>query len=92
MDKRPKFLRIKSVIEKVAMAKSTFLEKVNKGLWPPQIHLGPGISVWIEDELSEVMEAYAAGCNQEEIKTLILKLVSERKSRASGDSNDEQDS
>jgi len=92
MKTRKKFLRLKGVIERISIARSTFLEKVKKGLWPPQIHLGPGISVWIDDELSTVMEAYAAGCNQEEIKTLILKLISERKSRASGDSNDEQDS
>ena len=48
-----KFLRIKNVMEKTGIAKSTIWLWVREGKFPKPIKLSPRITVWNEDKISE---------------------------------------
>ena len=51
-----KFLRIKSVIEKTGIAKSTIWLWTSEGKFPKPIKLSPRITVWEEDKINKWMK------------------------------------
>ncbi|NWF97446.1 MAG: AlpA family phage regulatory protein [Nitrospirae bacterium] len=71
-------IRIKEVLKKTGLTKSTIYEKGRVGLFPKPIKISR-LSLWIEEEIDTVLRAYAAGISESEIRFLVAKLEQERK-------------
>lgn len=52
-----KFLRLPSVIEKVGLSRSQIYKLIQAGSFPEPVKIGPKISVWLEENLEEWMDA-----------------------------------
>ena len=52
-----KVLKLKEVIKKSALSKSSLYEKIKRGTFPAPIKLGERASGWIDDEVDEWIEA-----------------------------------
>jgi prophage regulatory protein len=79
MDKKIRFMRLKEVLKVVPFGHTILYERVNEGLFPKQIHIGPKMVAWDESEVQEVMAAYKAEQTDDEIKALVRGLLAKRK-------------
>ena len=52
-----KVLKLKEVVKKSALSKSSLYEKIKRGTFPAPIKLGERASGWIDDEVDEWIEA-----------------------------------
>ncbi len=73
-----KILRLPAVKVLSGLAKSTIYARIAAGLWPRQVGLG-GCVGWPADEVAKVISAHIAGLTDGEIRSLVLRLESERK-------------
>ena len=73
-----KIVRLNAAKAIFAMPKSSFYDRVKRGLIPPSISLGGRSVGWIQSELNEVIKAMAKGKSQDEIKKLVINLQSLR--------------
>lgn len=76
-------IRKPEALKMLGISKSNFHLKINDGLLPPGITLGPNSTGYFKHELATVLIAMATGKNQEEIKALINSLVEQRQQLAS---------
>lgn len=58
--------------------KSARAAKVAEGLLPPPIALGGRASAFLSDELDAVMQARAAGADDDAVRSLVRELVAAR--------------
>jgi len=81
MEKQPEisFQKIDEVLNRVGFKRSTLLNKIRAGLWPPSIKLGYKAIGFVKHEIDEVLIALINGFSEEEIKALVKKLVIDRK-------------
>jgi len=73
-----KILRIPKVLDASGHAKSTLYSQISKGLFTPQIKIGPRASGWPESEVAMINAARIAGKSDDEIKALVRDLVANR--------------
>lgn len=57
---------------------STLYSWVANGLLPPQVKIGPRASAWPGSEIEAVAQARISGKSNEEIRSLVQRLVSAR--------------
>jgi prophage regulatory protein len=62
----------------LGISKSNFHNKINNGLLPPGITLGPNSTGYFKHELTTVLVAMAINKNQEELKEIVKTLVRQR--------------
>ncbi len=72
-------LRLPQTLAKVGKGKSSLYLDIKQGLFPPPVHLGARISAWLEHEADAINAARIAGKTDEEIRSLVVDLVSARK-------------
>lgn len=82
-----KILRASQAQEATGLPRSCFYSQVAKGLLPPSIQLGPRSVGWVETEINAVNVARILGKTDEEIKSLVMRLVKERVHLAEGAAN-----
>ena len=82
-----KILRASQDQEATGLPRSSFYSHVAKGLLPPSIQLGPRSVGWVETEINAVNVARILGKTDEEIKSLVMRLVKERVHLAEGAAN-----
>jgi len=82
MEKKTRFLRCEEVLEKVGFCHATLYYKMERGLFPPQISIGPKMVAWLESEIEDWMRACMAGCSDDEIRALVRQRVAEREKPA----------
>ena len=75
-------LRLPDVITASGLSKTTIYARIEKGLWPRQVHLGPRLSVWPASEVAALTAAHIAGNSDEEIRQLVVRLFAARKPAA----------
>ena len=81
-----RILRLPAAQEYSGLKRSTIYLRIEQGLFPQPIPLGPSgdkksaIVGWPERELSAINEARIRGAGDEEIRGLVKNLVAERKS------------
>ena len=80
-----KILRASQAQEATGLPRSSFYSQVAKGLLPPSI--GPRSVGWVETEINAVNVARILGKTDEEIKSLVMRLVKERVHLAEGAAN-----
>jgi len=62
----------------MGISKSTFYERLNKGLIPPSISLGERAVGWLEHEITLLINAMAAGYSEADLQSLIKDMVENR--------------
>lgn len=73
-----KIIRKPAAISMFGLSKSTFHNKINDGLIPPSISLGPRAKGFIEHELKTVLIAVINEKPDDEIRETVKKLVDKR--------------
>jgi prophage regulatory protein len=73
------FARKPEVIKRLGISKSTFHTRINQHLLPPPVSLGARAVGFLQHEFDAVLAAMVAGKNNDEIKSLVLALVAQRK-------------
>lgn len=73
-----RIMRKPEVIKQTGLSSSTLYQRISEGLFVKPISIGPRAVGFIEGEVNAVIEALIQGKSREEIKQLVIKLMSER--------------
>ncbi len=76
-------LRLPAVKAQSGASRSTIYLRIQQGLWPKPVKLGPRSVGWPASEVSALNAARIAGMADTEIRTLVAKLETARKSATS---------
>jgi prophage regulatory protein len=77
-----RILRRPEVSAATGLARSTLYLRISQKLFPRPIRLGPRMSGWLTSEVSVITSAYVRGAGDEEIRSLVARLETARKSAA----------
>ena len=75
----PTILRLPSVKAETGASRSTIYLRIQQGLWPKPVRLGPRSVGWPANEVSAINTARIAGLQDDEIRLLVVKLEAARK-------------
>jgi prophage regulatory protein len=78
-----RLLRLPSVKAETGASRSTIYLRIQQGLWPKPVKLGPRSVAWPASEVAALNAARIAGMADAEIRTLVAKLEAARKSATS---------
>lgn len=76
-------LRLPSVKAETGASRSTIYLRIQQGLWPKPVKLGPRSVAWPASEIAALNAARIAGMADIEIRALVAKLEAARKSATS---------
>ena len=76
-------LRLPAVKAESGASRSTIYLRIQQGLWPKPVRLGPRSVGWPASEVAAINTARIAGMTDEEIRALVIKLEAARKAAAS---------
>lgn len=76
-----KLLRLPTVLEYSDLSRSSLYLRINQRLWPKPVSLGSRAVAWPENEVAEIINARVAGKSNAEIKSIIVKLETNRINR-----------
>jgi len=76
-------LRLPSVKSETGASRSTIYLRIQQGLWPKPVKLGPRSVAWPASEVAALNAARIAGMVDAEIRALVTRLEAARKSAAS---------
>jgi prophage regulatory protein len=76
-------LRLPTVKAETGASRSTIYLRIQQGLWPKPVKLGPRSVAWPASEVAALNAARIAGMVDAEIRALVTKLETARKSAAS---------
>jgi prophage regulatory protein len=74
--------RLSDVIFQTGLSKTTIWSRVRDGKFVPQIKLSGRASGYIQSEVDAVLTAMAGGLSDDDIRTLVSKLIELRKQNA----------
>lgn len=72
-------IKLPDVLARLSMSRTTFYDKVKKGVIPPPISLGDRAVAWVEAEIDQTITALIAGKTKEEMKGMVKSLIHQRK-------------
>jgi prophage regulatory protein len=75
-----KILRLPAVKAETGASRSTIYLRIQQGLWPKPVKLGPRSVGWPESEVTALNTARIAGMVDAEIRALVATLETARKS------------
>ena len=75
-------LRLPAVKAESGASRSTIYLRIQQGLWPKPVRLGPRSVGWPASEVAAINTARIAGMTDEEIRILVVKLEAARKTAA----------
>tara|TARA_B110000438_G_C15814928_1_gene651505 strand:+ start:183 stop:605 length:423 start_codon:yes stop_codon:yes gene_type:complete len=73
-----KLIKKTEVLALVGFSKSTLHVRINNGLMPPSVPLGERAVAFVQHEIQVVLAAQVAGRSDEDIKQLVIDLVTLR--------------
>ncbi len=76
-------LRLPAVKAESGASRSTIYLRIQQGLWPKPVRLGPRSVGWPASEVAAINTARIAGMTDDEIRNLVIKLEAARKTAAS---------
>ncbi len=76
-------LRLPTVKAETGASRSTIYLRIQQGLWPKPVKLGPRSVAWPASEVAALNAARIAGMADIEIRALVAKLEAARKSAPS---------
>lgn len=75
-------LRLPAVKAESGASRSTIYLRIQQGLWPKPVRLGPRSVGWPASEVAAINTARIAGMTDGEIRILVIKLEAARKNAA----------
>lgn len=75
--------RLPTVRAQSGYSRSTIYLRISQGLWTKPVSLGARAVGWPSDEITALNASRIAGKSDDEIRALVIKLESARKSRES---------
>ena len=72
-------LRLPAVKTQSGFSRSTIYLRIQQGLWPEPVKLGPRSVGWPADEVAAMNAARISGMTDESIRALVKKLKAARK-------------
>lgn len=75
-------LRLPAVKAESGASRSTIYLRIQQGLWPKPVRLGPRSVGWPTSEVAAINAARIAGLSDDEIRVLVAKLEAARKNAA----------
>ena len=75
-------LRLPAVKVESGASRSTIYLRIQQGLWPKPVRLGPRSVGWPASEVAAINTARIAGMTDGEIRVLVVKLEAARKTAA----------
>lgn len=72
-------LRLPAVKAESGASRSTIYLRIQQGLWPKPVRLGPRSVAWPSGEVAAINTARIAGKTDDEIRVLVVKLEAARK-------------
>ena len=78
-----RLLRLPSVKAETGASRSTIYLRIQQGLWPKPVKLGPRSVAWPAYEVAALNAARISGMADTEIRALVAKLETARKSATS---------
>ncbi|WP_081601564.1 helix-turn-helix transcriptional regulator [Thiobacillus denitrificans] len=78
-----RLLRLPSVKAETGASRSTIYLRIQQGLWPKPVKLGPRSVAWPASEVAALNAARIAGMVDAEIRALVTRLEAARKSATS---------
>ena len=76
-------LRLPAVKAESGASRSTIYLRIQQGLWPKPVRLGPRSVGWPASEVAAINSARIAGMTDDEIRAVVIKLEAARKTAAS---------
>ena len=80
IDSTPQIERLRSVLTKTGLSRSTLYARIDQGLFVPQVSLGGRAVGWPSNETDLLIQAMIEGRSTDGIKQLVTSLVSQRTS------------
>lgn len=77
-------LRRKQVQAESGYSRSTIYLRISQGLWPKPVSLGPRAVGWPAAEVSALNAARIAGKSDDDIRALVVKLETDRRTTDRG--------
>ncbi len=74
-----RILRRPQVEHETGFARSTIYLRIQQGLWPRPVRLGPRSVGWPADEIAALNAARIAGQSDDQVRQLVLKLEARRR-------------
>jgi prophage regulatory protein len=75
-------LRLPAVKAETGASRSTIYLRIQQGLWPKPVKLGPRSVGWPAGEVAAINAARIAGMSDEEIRALVIRLEAARRDSA----------
>lgn len=75
----PRILRLPAVKAETGASRSTIYLRMQQGLWPKPVRLGPRSVGWPASEVAAINDARIAGYPDDEIRALVVRLEVARK-------------
>lgn len=75
-------LRLPAVKAETGASRSTIYLRIQQGLWPKPVKLGPRSVGWPAGEVAAINAARIAGMTDDEIRALVVRLETTRKDSA----------
>jgi|MTBAKSStandDraft_1061840.scaffolds.fasta_scaffold04692_13 prophage regulatory protein len=72
-------LRLKQVMDRTGLSRSTIYLRIQEGTFCKQVNLGARAVGWPSDEVDAINAARIAGKSDSEIRDLVAKLEADRK-------------
>ena len=76
-------LRLPAVRAESGASRSTIYLRIQQGLWPKPVRLGPRSVGWPASEVAAINSARIAGMTDDEIRAVVIKLEAARKTAVS---------
>ena len=76
-------LRLPAVKAETGASRSTIYLRIQQGLWPKPVKLGPRSVGWPASEIAAMNAARIAGKSDDEIRALVVKMEAVRKASIS---------
>jgi len=77
-----KILRLPDVKAQSGASRSTIYLRIQQGLWPKPVRLGPRSVGWPASDVAAINAARIAGLPDDEIRALVIRLEVARKTSA----------
>jgi prophage regulatory protein len=74
-----RLLRMPAVCAASGQARSTIYRRIEEGLWPKPVKLGPRAVAWPASEVAAVNAARVAGRTDDDVRALVSRLTEARK-------------
>jgi prophage regulatory protein len=74
-----RILRLPAVKTESGASRSTIYLRIQQGLWPKPVRLGPRSVGWPVGEVAAINAARIAGMTDDQIRALVIKLEAARK-------------